>query len=139
MDINQVSVGSGKPTEISPQVRTFLDGLLDDAGIRPLDDLHHEEMVKELFARLDQYITAVILDALPPEYMEEFVAMSEQGKPMKEINAFVEAHVPNAQDVLTKALADFRQEYLGGVATSRAAADVSELADSVKASPVATT
>lgn len=84
-----------------------------------LDESMHEEMLSELFARLDNYMTSVIVQNIPPEHMDAFIKMSEEKKPQTEIEAFLKEKVPNAQEILTKAFADFRDLYLKDVTVSR--------------------
>ena len=108
--------------EIPSEVRTFLEGLLQDAGMTTLDDQMREEMVKELYARLDSYITSVIVDNLPAEYLDAFIKMNEEKKPKAEIEQFLKEKMSNATEVLAKAFADFRGLYLSNVTATRNAA-----------------
>lgn len=105
--------------QIPAEVRSFLEGLLQDANMQSLDDAMREEMISELFARLDSYMTSVIIDNLPPEHLEEFTKMSEEKKSREEIEAFLKEKVPNVQEILTKAFMDFREMYLTNAAVSR--------------------
>src|SRR3989344_268045 len=59
--------------QIPPDVRSFLEGLLTDAGMTSLDDEMREEMLKELYGRLDNHLSATIIDNLPPENLDEFI------------------------------------------------------------------
>ena len=105
--------------KIPPEVKTYLEGLLADAGMSFTDDQMKEEMVKELYARLDNYVASIIVDYLPSEHYETFIKMNEEGKPKEEVENFLKQNLPNAQTVFAKAFADFRQMYLGGVAVKR--------------------
>lgn len=104
--------------QINPDVRSFLENLLKDAGMT-LDDQMREEMIKELYARLDNYITTAIIDNLPAENLEEFIKMNEEKKSKEELEQFLKNKMPNAQEVFAKAFADFRALYLGNVAVAR--------------------
>lgn len=104
---------------IPPEVHTFLEGLLQDAGMTTLDEITREEMVKELFVRLDHYITTVIIDKLPPEHLDAFMKLNEEKKPMSEIQKFLLDKMPDAKEVFAGAFADFRDLYLGNVTTVR--------------------
>lgn len=116
-DINTQS--KTQQLQIPAEVRSFLEGILQDANMQSLDDAMREEMISELFARLDSYMTSVIIDNLPPEQLEEFTKMSEEKKSREEIEAFLKEKVPNVQEILTKAFMDFREMYLTNVAVSR--------------------
>lgn len=105
--------------EIPTEVRTFLEGLLNDAGMTTLDEGMHEEMVKELYARLDNYMTSVIVDNLPAEHLDAFIKMNEEKKPRNEVEQFLKEKMPNATEVFAKAFADFRDLYLGNVTVAR--------------------
>lgn len=111
--------------EIPPEVRSFLEGILQDANMTTLDDAMREEMINELFARLDSYMTSVIVDKMPPEHLDEFIKMNEEKKPREEIEAFIRGKMPNAQDVLTRAFMDFREMYLSNMSIARNAPSAS--------------
>ena len=113
MDQNQL--------QIPAEIRAYLAGLLNDANMTTLDDTMREEMIKELYARLDNFITTAIIDNLPPEHMDAFIKLNEEKKPQPEIEAFLKEKMPNYQEVFAKAFAEFRDLYLGNVAVSRAA------------------
>lgn len=105
--------------QIPEEIQTFLEGLLKDAGMTTLDSEMREEMVKELFARLDNYMTSVIIDNLPSEHLEAFIKMNEEKKSREEIEKFLKDNMPNATEVFAKALVDFRELYLGNITTAR--------------------
>lgn len=105
--------------QIPPEIKNFLEGLIQDAGIATLDDQMHDEMIKELFARLDSFITTTIIDSLPSDKAEEFIKMSEAARPQDELQAYLTANVPNSQEVFKDAFTKFRTMYLGNVNTSR--------------------
>lgn len=105
--------------QIPAEVRAYLEGLLDDARMTALDDSMREEMIKELYARLDNFITTAIVDNLPPEHMEDFIKLNETKKSQAEIEAFLKDKMPNAQEVFSNAFIQFRDLYLGNVAATR--------------------
>jgi ABC-type Fe3+/spermidine/putrescine transport system ATPase subunit len=61
-------------------MRTYITNLLNDAGISNLDEELREEMIKEVYERLDQYITSVIVEHMQPEHVDEFIRMNEEKK-----------------------------------------------------------
>ncbi|EKD90831.1 MAG: hypothetical protein ACD_30C00081G0002 [uncultured bacterium] len=105
--------------QIPPDVRSFLEGLLTDAGMTSLDDEMREEMLKELYGRLDNHLSATIIDNLPPENLDEFIKLNEDGKTKEEIESYLKEKMPNAQEVLAKAFIEFRDLYLGNVTVAR--------------------
>src|ERR1035437_10931160 len=82
MDSNQTQ---NTKLTIPPEVRSFLEGILKDANMTTLDESMREEMINELFARLDAYMASVIVDNLPAENLEEFTKMNEDKKSQTEI------------------------------------------------------
>ena len=104
--------------EIPEEIRSFLESIMLDANMT-LDDVTKEEMIKELYARLDSYLTTVIVDNLPAEHLEAFMKLNEEKKPKEEIDGFLREKMPNAQEVFTNAFADFRQLYLKNVSVAR--------------------
>lgn len=104
---------------IPQEIRSFLEGLLNDAGMTTLDDAMREEMIKELFARLDSFITSTIIDSLPQDRLEEFMTMTEDGKGQEELQEYLTSHIPNSGEVFQNAFTQFRTMYLGNVNTAR--------------------
>lgn len=116
MDTN--SANSNQSIQIPPDMRTYITNLLNDAGISNLDEELREAMIKEVYERLDQYITSVIVEHMQPEHVDEFIRMNEEKKPQEEVQKFLLEKIPNAQEVMTKAFTDFRELYLGKVAVA---------------------
>ena len=105
--------------QIPAEVREFLEGILKDASMTYADETMHEELINELFVRLDSYMTSVLVDALPAEKLDEFMKMNEENKSREDIENYIRENVPNAQDLLTKAFMNFRDLYLQGVTVAR--------------------
>ncbi len=112
--------------QINPDVRTFLEGLLEDAGMHPLDDDMKEEMLKELYARLDTYINSVIADNLPADKLDQFIKLNEGKRPRNEIEEYLKTNIPNHGQVFAMAFAEFRDLYLGKVSVARNAPAASQ-------------
>lgn len=105
-----------KKLEIPTEIKGFLESLLQDANMATLDDSMKEEMLKELYARLDNFLTSTMMDHMPAEHLETFIKMNEEKKERAEIEQFIKEKIPNAEDVFTKAFMEFRDLYLGNVA-----------------------
>ncbi|MBI2622802.1 MAG: hypothetical protein HYW64_01780 [Candidatus Levybacteria bacterium] len=108
-----------QPLQIPQEVRGFLESLLTDAGMTTLDETMREEMIKELYSRLDHFLTSKIIEVMPPEHLDEFIKLNEEKKSREEIEAYLKDKIPNSQEVFTKAFAEFRDLYLGNVAVAR--------------------
>lgn len=102
-------------SDIPADVRGFLENLIKDTGLTPLDETAREQMVEELYIRLDNFLTSEIIKNLPPEQLEQFVQLNERGATQDEINQFMTEKIPNAQDLFGAALVNFRDLYLGEV------------------------
>ncbi len=116
---NQTAQQTQQPIEIPAEVRGFLESLLADSGMTSLDDQMREDMLQELYLRLDNFLTAQIVDNLPPEQLEPFIQMNEAQKPKAEIEQFLKDNMPNAQEVFANAFIEFRNLYLGNTAVAQ--------------------
>lgn len=100
--------------QIIPQeVRPYLESLLADAGIHPIDEQMQENMLKDLYVRLDNFLATAILDNMPAEHLEAFIQLNEKKATKEEIEKFLQKNLPNSQDVFAKAFVEFRDIYLG--------------------------
>jgi hypothetical protein len=106
-------------SEIPTEIKGFLETLLEDAQISSLDENKREEMLAELYERLDSFMAAKIVDNMPPEYLDEFIKLNQEKKPQEEIDKFVKEKMPNSEDVFTNAFVEFRNLYVGSVALSK--------------------
>lgn len=116
---NQTAQPVQKPLEIPAEVRTFLESILEDAGMTNLNDQTHEDMVKELFVRLDNFMLTTIVEALPTNKIAEFTKMSETGKSKEELENYLKNNIPNSDEVFSRAMLQFRDLYLGNAAIAR--------------------
>lgn len=104
--------------EIPDDVRKYLESLLYDTHITLLDEEMMEEMIEEIYKRLDSYLAATIANKLPPEYLEEFIKMNDEKKPKEEVEQFLKERMPNADQVFADAFIEFRNLYLGNKGVS---------------------
>jgi hypothetical protein len=107
-------------TGIPPEIRTYLENILSDANISSVDEVMQEELIAELFARFDSFLTAKIVDTLPPENIDEFIKMNEDNLPEDQIQAYLMEHIPNAEEQFAKFFIEFRERYLGNILIARA-------------------
>lgn len=110
---------SQNPITIPQETRTFLEGLLRDGGMSNLDEQTTEDMIQELFIRLDSYMTGAIIDNLDQPNVEAFIKLAESGADQNTIQEFLKDKIPNAQDIFTNAMLTFRDLYLGKVQEGR--------------------
>lgn len=122
MDTTNSNTTPSTPTPdlaIPPEARVFIEGILDDSKTLSLDGEMREEMIKEIYARLDSFLTSRIVESLPPEFMDEFLKLVEEKKSQVEIQKFIEEKIPNSPEVFAQAFSDFRDMYLYGNAVGR--------------------
>jgi len=86
-----------------------------------VDDQMKEEMISELYTRLDSFITTKIVENLPPEHLEAFMKLVDEKKPQSEVEQFLKDKIPNVQEAFSQAFAEFRELYLNSEAASRQA------------------
>lgn len=106
--------------QIPQDLRDFLSSLINEAGIT-VDEQTHNQVIKELYVQLDNYILSTIVEELPSDNLEEFTQMAEEGKGREELEKYLSDHIPNSQEVFARALIDFKDLYLGNVAVARSA------------------
>ena len=108
-----------KDIVISDDVRAYIGSILMDAGLAQDDPDLHEEMVREVFVRLDNYLSTVILNHLPKDKIEPYVKMMEEGKPKTEIEQYMKDNIANVDETFKNAFIDFRSLFLGKIAVAR--------------------
>lgn len=99
--------------EIPDDVRKYIESLLYDTHVTLLDEEMKEEMIGEIYKRLDSYLAATIANKLPPENLEEFIKMNDEKKPKEEVEQFLKEKMPNADQIFANAFIEFRNIYLG--------------------------
>lgn len=107
-----------QPREIPAEIRAFLENLMEEAHVLVVDEKEKEQVVQYLFERLDRYLAAKIAENMSPEDTETFIKMNEEKKPQEEIDAFLQSHMKEPQEVFTRAFVDFRDFYLTGQPTA---------------------
>jgi len=104
-----------KPTVvIPPEIRAYLEGLIQEANVPAFDEKIREDLIQYLFERLDKYLAAKIVENMAPVDTDTFIQMNKDKKPQEEIQAFINSHMKDPQEVFTKAFIDFRDFFLTG-------------------------
>lgn len=115
MDINTNST----QITISPEIQGFLEALIDQAKMVSIDENMRQQLVAELYKRLDNFLTAKLVDHIPPENFNQFIKLNQEGKSQEEVNQFLKNTVPNAELVFANAFNEFRDLYLGSIEVER--------------------
>lgn len=106
--------------QIPPEIRTYLENILQDAQMTTaLDNQMREDMIVELYKQLDNYLASVIVDKMPPQYVEEFIKLNEQPTTKQQAEQFIKEKLPNSQQVLSEAFVHFRDMYVHNVSAAR--------------------
>ena len=90
-------------TQIPADVRTFLEGLLEDAGLTLTDELR-ENMILDLFSRLEKKMIADAIERMQPNDVDEFTKLLEANTPREQLEKYLVEHLPNAQQVFIQNL-----------------------------------
>lgn len=101
--------------QIPSESRIFLENLINEAGVQVVDEEMKEQILIELYSRLDNFMVTTIIKNMPPEYLEEFIRLNEENRPREEIDKFMTEKMPNSGEIFAQALIDFRDIYLGNV------------------------
>ena len=119
MDNNAASQTQSHVIQIPPEIRAFLQSVLNDANMHPVDDVMQEAMIQEMFERLDKMVALKMVEELSDENLEEFTKLNEEKKTKEEVDQFFKEKVPNARDIFAKAFVEFRDIYLNNVEVVR--------------------
>ena len=105
---NETSVDSHDPLSLFIE-QMFRDNQMETDKIPPEVA---EQMKSDMRERLDDRINLAILDAMPPEKVEEFDRLMASASD-QELQTFCQKNIPQYEAVLANAMVNFRQIYLG--------------------------
>jgi hypothetical protein len=97
---------------IDPIVRLFLDDLLDEKGIFFSSPETREQMIQDLYVRLQKFFLLTLAQELSPADGNQLAQMIENQAPESTIQAFLQLKIPNLQDKLVDLFLTFRSIYL---------------------------
>ena len=93
---------------------TFIEDLLQQKQLpASLDPAVKQRLVNDLKTRANDLINKRILDAMDDKTLDEFTKLMENKADQTTIEEFVAKNVPNKDQVVTAALLEFRQLYVG--------------------------
>ncbi len=110
---NQINQQTNQIPEIPTDIKTYLENLIEDAGMQLTPELH-EAMVNDLLARLEKRLIADAVENMKPENVEEFTQLIQSGSNPQAMQQYINEHVPNAKEIFVQSLVDFRTYFLGG-------------------------
>jgi hypothetical protein len=95
----------------SPSIIEFVNRLVEEKNLS-IDDTEVLTQIKmDLLDRVEDRINATILEKMPPEKLESFNNLLDQSSE-EEIQAFCVENIPNLDEVIAKALVEFKDTYL---------------------------
>ncbi len=128
-DTQDQTVQNPPALEIPKEIRAFLENLLDSAGITSVEPEMREQMIEELYVRLDKYIIAKVTENMPDEKLDEFAKLFENKADMSQIQEYLLKNLPNAQEVFAQAFVEFENIYLEGVAQAQPIEEEQQIAE----------
>ncbi len=104
---------NNKPAGLAEEkLREFATNLVKQKNFQGLDGETFNNLVDDVYDRLEERVNAVIMANLPPEKLEDLDKLMESGS-KEELSDFCEKNVPNLQNVITEALVEFQKTYMG--------------------------
>jgi hypothetical protein len=92
----------------------FATQLLKEKSLPPnLQPAVYEQMVRDLSERANDLINRRLIDAMTEEQADRFDQLLQTNPDVRAVQAFIEASVPNRDLVVSSALIEFRNLYLG--------------------------
>jgi len=93
----------------------FIQQLLQDKGLpADLDEAVRKQLVDDLTDRATDLVNRRLVEAMSEEDVKAFgELLDQQPEDGAAVQAFIEAHVPEKQDIAARALLEFRSLYLG--------------------------
>ncbi|OGE31693.1 hypothetical protein A2631_00925 [Candidatus Daviesbacteria bacterium RIFCSPHIGHO2_01_FULL_44_29] len=113
------SQGPSLAAQLPQEVRVFLESIIEDAGIATLEGQMRDDLIEELYTRLDTFILSRIVEKLTPDQLKVFTKMAEDGKSRQELEEYLKENIPNAVESFAEAMMEFRELYLGNIEDSR--------------------
>lgn len=93
---------------------TFIDNLINEKGLDYLEGETLIQLKKDLLERVEDRINGVILENMPPEYLEEFEKMIDGDMSDEEMQKYCSEKITNLPELIAEALVSFRQIYING-------------------------
>ena len=97
---------------IDPDIRLFLDDLLDEKGIFFSSPETREQMIQDLYVRLEKFILLTLAKELSPEDGNQLLQLIENQAPKSTIQAFLQLKIPDLNNKMANVLLQFKSIYL---------------------------
>lgn len=108
--------------QIPADIRTYLENLLEDANINLTPELK-ENMLYDLYLRLEKKLIADAIENMEPADVEEFTQLIQSQNNKEVIDQFIKSHLSNAQEIFVQSLVDFKTDFIVGSTQENAATE----------------
>lgn len=99
--------------QIPVDIRAYLENLLEDANINITPELK-ENMLYDLYLRLERKLIADAIENMEPADVEEFTKLIQSQNNREIIDQFIKSKLPNAQEIFIQSLVDFKTDFIIG-------------------------
>ena len=96
---------------MTPEIKKYLQELLRDAGQTGLGEEIENQMIEDLYSRLEDRLIITAMSHLSDAQQDE---LEKMGKDKVKTEAYLRKHIPNYDQVFSQVLVDFRNLYIEG-------------------------
>lgn len=101
--------------QVATELNIFIDGLIDQKFAQHKNELTpevREELRRDIFQRLDEFIMARVIAALSDDDVQQLEQLLQAGKSRQDVQQFAAEKIPDFATFVTDALLEFRSVYL---------------------------
>ena len=95
----------------SQAVDTFVERLIEEKKFEGINSEVMNQIKIDLSDRVEDRINATILEHMPPEKLDEFNSILDNGN-SEEIQTFCQNNIENLDEIIAETLVNFRSIYL---------------------------
>jgi hypothetical protein len=96
---------------MTPEIKKYLQELLHDAGQTGLGEEIENQMIEDLYSRLEDRLIITAMGHLSDAQQDELEGM---GKDAAKTEAYLRKNIPDYDKVFSQVLVDFRNLYIEG-------------------------
>ena len=94
----------------------FIEDMLDEAGLTFSDNQTKQTVIEGIYSKLDEFLEVVLEERLPDDKLAEyFTLLQNQATDPNRIQAFLQANIPDLEQVMASAMLEFREVYLSSI------------------------
>lgn len=90
----------------------YLEDILSTVGLDESPEDEKKDFKSKLRTELEARVGIVVMNAIPDDKVQEFTDMMQKNPTQEEINAFVSKNVSNLEEIIVKAMQDFKEEFV---------------------------